>query len=56
MNQLLDQELTTNVHSTIVSNFAFLESENLQLAKLGFLAEEYLETDPITKCDDKKSA
>ena len=46
------QELiTTNVNGTVISNFAFLASENSILAELGFRAEDNLETDPVTSIE-----
>ena len=40
----------SNVDSNVENfyNFTFLKSENFQLAELGYLAEHYLESDPIT--------
>ena len=58
MSELSSQEktyyqelITTNVNSTVISNFAFLASENSILAELGFLAEDNLENDPVTSIE-----
>ena len=46
------QELiTTNVNNIVISNFAFLASENSILAELGSLAEDNLENDPVTSIE-----